>query len=163
MRNKNVFKITLIFLTLFISQKGLLSFQSDDYNYVKNKEYNLSSLEWKLWGYRPESWRLDFNFSELKGSKAEYINIPAKVPGSVQKALIDSGLIPDWNIGNNYISDEWIENRHWIFATRIPDEWIKGETEMIFIVWVLMITVLLWLTEGKQGNSIILSFLTVSI
>ncbi len=123
--------IFVILLLLFNGQKGLSFSQSIDNNSVSNKEYDISSLEWKLWGYRPENWKLDFNFNELKGTKAEYINIPAKVPGSVQKALRDAGIIDDWNIGNNYISIEWIENRHWIFAAKIPDEWINEESNMI--------------------------------
>ena len=87
--------------------------------------YNLSSQDWKLWGYRPFSWRLDFDFNELKGAKADQINVPVKVPGSVQKALKDAGAIADWNIGDNFLGIEWIEHRHWIFCTRVPDEWIK--------------------------------------
>src|SRR5450759_4356341 len=130
MRNKTLL-ISVILLLLFNGQKGLSFSQSIDNNSVSNKAYNVSSLEWKLWGYRPENWKLDFNFTELKGSKAEYISIPAKVPGSVQKALRDAGIIDDWNIGNNYISIEWIENRHWIFAAKIPDEWINKESNMI--------------------------------
>lgn len=98
---------------------------------ANNNECNLSSLDWHLWGYRPESWKLDYNFADLKGSKAEYINIPAKVPGSVQKALKDAGIIKDWNIGNNYTSIEWIEHRHWIFVTKIPDEWIVNGKKYI--------------------------------
>ncbi len=129
-RNKTLL-IFVILLLLLTGQKGLIFSQSIDNKIVSNTEYNLSSLEWKLWGYRPENWKLDFNFNELKGTKAEYISIPAKVPGSVQKALRDAGIIDDWNIGNNYISIEWIENRHWIFAAKIPDEWIRKESNII--------------------------------
>ena len=105
--------------------------QNNPVGAAKVSEYNLSSLDWTLWGYRPESWKMDFNFNELKGPKAEYINIPVKVPGSVQKTLKDAGIILDWNIGNNYITSEWIENRHWIFATKIPDEWITKERNIV--------------------------------
>jgi len=121
----------VILLLLFTGQKSFLFSQSKDSKAISNKEYNVSSLEWELWGYRPESWKMDFNFTELTGPRAEYINIPAKVPGSVQKALRDAGIIDDWNIGNNYIAIEWIENRHWIFVTKIPDEWINKESNII--------------------------------
>lgn len=90
-------------------------------------KYDLSSLTWRLWGYRPESWKLDFDFKVLKGSKADHVDIPVRVPGSVQLALKEAGIIPDWNIGNNYVQAEWIENRHWLFVTRIPDEWTTVE------------------------------------
>lgn len=94
------------------------------------KQYKVSSLSWKLWGYRPESWRMDFNFNQLKGAKSEYSNIPVKVPGSVQKALRDAGIISDWNIGNNCISIEWIENRHWLYVVKIPNEWIEKDASI---------------------------------
>ena len=131
MKNIKTLLIAIILLLMLTGQKGWLFSQSVDNDAGKNKEYNVSFLEWKLWGYRPESWKMDFNFNELKGPKAEYINIPVKVPGSVQKALKDAGIIDDWNIGNNYIDIEWIENRHWIFVTKIPDEWINKESNVI--------------------------------
>ncbi len=90
-------------------------------------EYNLSSLDWKLWGFQPEFWGMGFNFNTLTGPNAEVRNIPAPVPGSVQKALLEAGIIPDWNTGNNFLDIEWIENRHWIYVTRLPDEWIDQE------------------------------------
>jgi beta-mannosidase len=120
----------LIVLSIVIGKSGLLVSQIID-DKVIIKEHNLSSLEWKLWGYRPESWKLDFNFGKLSGTKADFFNIPIHVPGSVQKALKDAGIIEDWNIGNNYIKSEWIENRHWIFVTKIPEEWIRKNSKMV--------------------------------
>ena len=131
MKSTKVLLLSGILLLFFSGQKGLLLSQSTNNNSGNNKEYNVSTLEWKLWGYRPEFWKMDFNFNELKGPRAEYINVKAKVPGSVQKALRDEGIIGDWNIGNNYIGIEWIENRHWIFATRLPEEWITKESKII--------------------------------
>jgi beta-mannosidase len=128
------FKTLLRFLIMLLvvpGKSGLVVSQNIDNKNINNIEHNLSSLEWKLWGYRPESWKMDFNFSELSGTKADYMNITVKVPGSVQQALKESGIIDDWNIGNNYINIEWIENRHWIFVTRIPDEWITAGTNVI--------------------------------
>lgn len=54
------------------------------------------------------------------------LTVPAEVPGSVQQALKKSGLVPDWNYGLDAQKCEWVENRHWIFETVIPDECIKG-------------------------------------
>lgn len=121
----------LIFLFLIFSLAGHSFSQNNPVYAGKVTEYNVSSLDWKIWGYVPDSWKMDFNFSELKGPHAQYINIPAKVPGSVQKALRDAGIIEDWNIGINNFSIEWIENRHWLFVTTIPDEWIKKEHNII--------------------------------
>lgn len=82
-----------------------------------------STLEWKLWGYRPNVWQMNFNFESLTGTWAEIGEIDAEVPGSVRNALKNAGLIPDWNIGLNYRASEWVENRHWLFVAKIPDEW----------------------------------------
>lgn len=131
MMKKKLSTICVILLFLLCLQKGLSVSKNFDNEYLKNKEYVVSQLGWKLWGYRPESWKMDFNFTDLNGPKAEYGNIPVKVPGSVQKALKDAGLIPDWNIGNNYSMIEWIENRHWIFGAEIPDAWVSQERIII--------------------------------
>lgn len=65
--------------------------------------------------------------AEISTSRnAEIPAIPAHVPGSVQRALFEAGLIPDWNVGLNYRECEWVENRHWVFETIIPDEWIES-------------------------------------
>ncbi len=131
MKKKNLYRIFVILLFLFIGPKGGSFARGAGNNQVKNKEYNVSSLDWKLWGYRPETWKMGFNFNELKGPGAEYGNIPVKVPGSVQKALKDAGIIPDWNIGLNAQKIEWVENRHWIFGTKIPGEWLTKEGRVI--------------------------------
>lgn len=131
MMKRKLSTIFVILLFLLCLQKGLSVPGSYDNESVKNEEYVVSQLGWKLWGYRPESWKMDFDFIELNGPKAEYGSIPVKVPGSVQKTLKDTGLIPDWNIGNNCSTIEWIENRHWIFCTEIPDTWLSQEGVLI--------------------------------
>ena len=57
---------------------------------------------------------------------ADIPSIPAQVPGSVQLALFDAGLIPDWNHGTNSRLCEWVENRHWVYEAIIPDEWVQS-------------------------------------
>jgi beta-mannosidase len=88
-----------------------------------------SVLEWKLWGYRPNVWRMNFNFESLTGTWAEIQGIDATVPGSVRNALRNAGLVPDWSIGLDYTASEWIENRHWLFTAKIPDEWTAENME----------------------------------
>ncbi len=87
--------------------------------------HEMSNLEWKLWGYRPNVWRMNFDFEKLSGSWAEIQGVDASVPGSVRHALKKAGKVSDWNIGLNYTSSEWVENRHWLYATEIPDEWVS--------------------------------------
>lgn len=84
--------------------------------------FNLSSLDWILTGTHPYYWKLDEQMST--GKIIQFSNPPIKVnvPGSVQKALLDSGVINDWNYGLNSYGIEWIENRHWIYQTNLPGE-----------------------------------------
>lgn len=93
------------------------------------RRYDLSQLTWTLSGWIPELWRMQ-NTTEIGGSpSAEITSIPARVPGSVQISLRDAGLLPDWNVGLNYRLCEWVENRHWIYETVIPREWVEpGKT-----------------------------------
>lgn len=80
---------------------------------------DLADQEWTLRGYWPQSW--EWGYSMETGSRIvpEIGPLPAKVPGSVQSALLDAGIIPDWNTGLNSRSCEWVENRAWIFKTEI--------------------------------------------
>jgi hypothetical protein len=65
------------------------------------KTFDASGLDWKLWGYRSNSWRMNFDFNNFTGSWAELMGVPFKMPGSVQNALKSAGILPDWNIGLN--------------------------------------------------------------
>ena len=130
-RNTTYYYLFLILMGCFSYPKN-----SDAQTFASNNEsvlseFNLSSLDWKLWGYRIDSWRKNFDFANLLGDRAEYMNIPVKIPGSVQKALKGAGIITDWNIGTNSTSSEWIENRHWLFVTRIPDQYFLSGNEFI--------------------------------
>lgn len=86
------------------------------------KKHSLASLNWELVGTKPHYWRLWDQMKEMRIKHPENYPVKARVPGSVQQALLDAGIIPDWNIGTNYRDIEWIENRHWLFFTDIPDE-----------------------------------------
>ena len=120
------FLMTAMVILLSIGQQSL-SYSQDN----RNTKYLVSSLEWNLWGYRPNVWEMDFDFIRLSGKQAQYQSIPVEIPGSVQKALKDKGIIPDWNIGLNSTDIEWIENRHWIFAAQIPDQWISRDKKFL--------------------------------
>ena len=86
---------------------------------------DLSKLDWKLSGWIPHLWRIQRTMEIGASPAAEIHSIPARVPGSVQMSLRDAGLLPDWNVGLNFRDCEWVENRHWIYETAIPDEWIE--------------------------------------
>ncbi len=92
---------------------------------------DLSTLEWTLCGYTPYLWEFEKSFAIMGPiSSVDIGPIPVKVPGSVQQALLDAGIIRDWNVGVRSRDCEWIENRHWIFRTRLPDEWIREGTAL---------------------------------
>ncbi|MCE5315056.1 MAG: glycoside hydrolase family 2 TIM barrel-domain containing protein [Armatimonadota bacterium] len=90
------------------------------------KTYDLSKLDWSLSGWTPYLWKIGKTLEIGALPDAEIHPIPAKVPGSVQNALKESGLLPDWNVGLNYRQCEWVEHRHWIYEASIPDGWIKA-------------------------------------
>ncbi|AQQ71479.1 Evolved beta-galactosidase subunit alpha [Limihaloglobus sulfuriphilus] len=90
---------------------------------------SLGNLKWQLAGFKPHEWRRESGLEVQDAVNAETPPMPAKVPGSVQKTLLDAGLIEDWNHGLNSFKCEWVENRHWIYETTIPDNWISCEKE----------------------------------
>lgn len=46
--------------------------------------------------------------------------VPARVPGTVQQALHDAGILPDWHVGLNSRACEWVEHRQWQFRATVP-------------------------------------------
>ena len=136
MINKTILKklnfVALFFLIISFFGMKVFGSQISEASITSDPEIkNLNQLEWTMWGYRPNYWKMNFDFNKLSGNWAEYQNIPFTMPGSVQKALKDQDIIPDWNIGLNSVKQEWIENRHWLISSRIPDEWIAEKDNSI--------------------------------
>ncbi|OGV36898.1 MAG: hypothetical protein A2X48_16020 [Lentisphaerae bacterium GWF2_49_21] len=90
------------------------------------KVFDLSQLEWRLAGYAPFGWTFMKSMEIGADSASEIPAVRASVPGSVQGALRAAGKLPDWNMGMKAKECEWVENRHWIYETRLPDKWMKG-------------------------------------
>ena len=88
--------------------------------------HDLGELEWTLSGWTPYVWQQQRSIESGVAPAADVPGIPAKVPGSVQGALRDAGIVPDWNVGLNARECEWVENRHWIYTARLPDAWFQG-------------------------------------
>ena len=130
----STYKISIIPLLVILFQFNLgKSYCQQNADQFSENTRDASALDWNLWGYRPDVWRMNFDFKKLSGNWAEYMNITVNVPGSVQNALKNAGIIPDWNIGLNSTLSEWIENRHWIIAAKIPDNWIPGNNENLVL------------------------------
>ena len=89
MKIRSSSKIYYLFILVFFLQAGI----TDCYSQKTSTEtllktYDASTLDWNLWGYRPETWRMNFNFTNFTGTWAELIDIPVDVPGSVRNALL---------------------------------------------------------------------------
>jgi len=90
------------------------------------KEYNLSQLEWMLSGWHPEGWRLGVSMEIGMQISPDVAPIKVCVPGSVQQALLNAEMLSDWNVKLNSRQCEWVENRHWVFETFLPAEWMAS-------------------------------------
>jgi len=87
--------------------------------------HDLSALDWTVEGYTPFLWLFERRHGGMGSSKCVDVRpVPARVPGSVQGALREAGILPDWNIGVNSRQCEWVEHRHWMYRTNIPDAWL---------------------------------------
>ena len=82
-------------------------------------ETDLSKNRWTVSGWVPNLWRLMLTAELGETPNAEIMGVPAPVPGSVQQALLNAKLLPDWRVGENWRQCEWVENRHWIYETTI--------------------------------------------
>ncbi len=90
--------------------------------------YDLSKLVWTVEGYTPHIWLFERMFGGMgKDRCVDVPPVPAQVPGSVQGALRAAGILPDWNIGLNMRQGEWVEHRHWMYRTHLPDDWLAGK------------------------------------
>lgn len=92
--------------------------------------YDMGQIQWRLSGCYPYEWQLA-DCVELGEIETETGPIDINIPCSVQKRLLEHGLLPDWNIGLNALQCEWVENRHWIFETDIPDCWLGAGKRII--------------------------------
>ncbi|MCJ8329698.1 MAG: hypothetical protein HRT89_04440 [Lentisphaeria bacterium] len=91
------------------------------------KIYELNKLDWQLAGYTPFTWQQEQTHELGISPNADIPSIPAPVPGSVQMALRQQDILPDWNMGLKSRDCEWVEHRHWVYSVVLPDEWITGE------------------------------------
>jgi beta-mannosidase len=91
--------------------------------------YDLSELAWTVEGYTPFLWLFERLYGGMgnNGRCIDVSAVPAQVPGSVQGALRKAGVLPDWNIGTNWRECEWVEHRHWMYRTHLPDAWLDKQ------------------------------------
>lgn len=87
--------------------------------------HDLSTLDWTLTGYAPETWRGLIGTALGAPCLSEVAPMPARVPASVQQILLEHGIIPGWNHGLDSRAAEWVENRNWGFSTSLPRAWLE--------------------------------------
>ena len=87
--------------------------------------HDLGALEWRVAGFIPHDWR--WRTIDEFASRAEVAPVPMRLPGSVQAALRDAGILRDWYTGLSARECEWVENRHWVVYADLPDEWCADE------------------------------------
>ena len=93
-------------------------------------EISLSEESWLLAGWTPLSWETGRGMELGLNFRPEIGPVKAAVPGSVQKALFDHGIIPDWTKDLDSRSCEWVENREWIFSRIINRTWQNNATSL---------------------------------
>ncbi|MGC8625522.1 MAG: glycosyl hydrolase 2 galactose-binding domain-containing protein [Phycisphaerae bacterium] len=79
--------------------------------------HDLFKLQWQLSGYMPYLERGGAaSIADIRKTTVQKIGpIPAPVPGSVQLALLNAGLIKDWNIGLDAHECQWVENEDGVY------------------------------------------------
>ncbi len=89
---------------------------------------DLTRQAWTLRGWRPNDWRLSTaQLGFTLPLEPEVGPLPARIPGSVQAALLQAKLIPDPYIGMNSRACAWVETLHWEFSTQLePGAWSPG-------------------------------------
>ena len=81
---------------------------------------HLNAAVWTLTGWQPHNWDMLTTMETGVSNRIEVGPLPITVPGSVQQALRDAEVIPDWRDGLQARTCEWVENRHWVLETSIP-------------------------------------------
>ena len=82
--------------------------------------FETKAWDWQWLGWRPWTWKLRSSMETGEGLRYDIGPIPAIVPGTVQQALRDAGMLPDWRVGMNSLQCEWVEHRHWELLTTLP-------------------------------------------
>lgn len=84
---------------------------------------------WNLSGWLRHYWRLQTTMEIDSPTLPMIPTVPADVPGSVHGALLQAGVIPDWNDALASYQSEWVNNREWIYdrEVTVPEEWAGRE------------------------------------
>jgi beta-mannosidase len=82
---------------------------------------DLSEYRWQLTGWRPLIWKYARVPETTFWVEPEFGPLEGSLPGSVQENLRRVGVLPDWHDGLSSRAVEWVEHRHWMFETELPE------------------------------------------
>jgi len=94
--------------------------------------FDLSTLTWTLTGWHPWFWKPHCSMETGASLLPAVGPILVSIPSSVQQALRDAALLPDWQHGLNSLNCEWVEHRHWVYETDLPDDWVAS-TDHVYL------------------------------
>lgn len=83
---------------------------------------NLSELNWQWHCWRPWMWKLGQSMETGQRLRVEMQPVAATIPGTVQQALLNAGVIDDWNVGTQSRLCEWVEHRHWELSAALDTD-----------------------------------------
>jgi beta-mannosidase len=93
---------------------------------------DLTEEAWQLSGWRPWQWRFNRSMETDTQFNADAGPVPARLPGTVQQALLDAGILEDWHVGVASRYCEWVEHRHWVYRTEFSaNQFPEGETVVL--------------------------------
>jgi len=82
---------------------------------------DLAKSPWQLTGWRPLMWKYARVPETTFWVEPEFGPLEGRLPGSVQENLRREGILPDWHDGLKSRAVEWVEHRHWMFETDLPE------------------------------------------
>lgn len=92
---------------------------------------DLTRHPWLLSGWTPVTWEMGLTIELGLNTSPEIGPIPARLPGSVQKNLLDQGLLPNWNYDLKSRECEWVENRDWLYQTTLSSKEIGSSRHLV--------------------------------
>ena len=91
----------------------------------------ISDMTCHWWGWRPWMWKLRPGVTQDHQAHADVGPVPAILPGTVQAALLQAGIIKDWHLGTSSVECEWVEHRHWELLIKVFGSALAGARRIV--------------------------------
>lgn len=93
---------------------------------------DLSTLVWTLEGWRQWEWKLSAATETTVSRNCDIGPVPTPFPGSVRGALTTAGQVLNSGVALQSRESEFIENRHWIYRSALPERLPSGPLRLEF-------------------------------